>query len=53
MDSSPSGAYKCADDGSPIYTGEQCYVALNAIIHANNLSTEEREIQMSDYLQWV
>ena len=53
MDNSPSGAYKCADDGSPIYTGEQCNVALIANIHANNLSTEEREIQMSDYLQWI
>ena len=31
MNDAPSGAYKCADDGSPLYTGEDWNAALNAI----------------------
>lgn len=31
MNNAPSGAYKCADEGSPLYTGEEWDAALNAI----------------------
>ncbi|KAL3793733.1 hypothetical protein ACHAWO_011060 [Cyclotella atomus] len=42
MKNSPSGAYKCGEDGSPIYTGEEWITALNAIAESSQVPIEKK-----------
>ena len=51
MDNPPSGAYKCADNGSSIYTGEQWDVALNAITSTNNHPLEDEKLLSASYYE--
>jgi hypothetical protein len=42
IDNAPSGAYKCAEDGSPIFTGEDWNAALNVITSSQVPMDEKR-----------
>jgi hypothetical protein len=49
MENSPSGAYKCGEDGSAIYTGEEWIAVLNVIAESSQMpiETKKGEIPMN------